>query len=442
METFCTTSNMRKHLCILLLFAVPLFVWTQEEIQRERTTGEPVFFETHFIAAEKDSFVVETMYRLRQDVFVFTRSPDAGSNRFTCKGEVVVEILDSTGSSVVRNIRELFMESDDNSQTYLRTRYVQGKFSFRLKPGKYTALLRAEDKESKRQLPDIRRPLHIQTQKKILSTVLPVQFKTDSTNTFVCFNIGGDIFFSQDFALLFLVNSYATPNVRYTLKRVNPFDDEKETIVKDTAVISALFPSSTVAMNETGEGISASVIHGGENTVFSVPVHGKNLKQGRYEIEIFLSDSQKITTALGTRWLDMPYSLMDLDIATLPLQFIMTKDDYSNLRSGSRETRIHKFEEFWKKKDPTTETAYNEMMAEFYRRADYAMVTYRSLKEPNGSLTDRGKIFILYGKPTSTERILNPDGAPKEIWKYYSLNKTFIFEDPSKQGNYKLAESK
>ena len=29
---------------------------------------------------------------------------------------------------------------------------------------------------------------------------------------------------------------------------------------------------------------------------------------------------------------------------------------------------------------------------------------------------------------------------PKEIWTYASHHKTFIFEDPSRQGNYKLAE--
>ncbi|HAP35347.1 MAG TPA: hypothetical protein DCQ28_05175 [Bacteroidetes bacterium] len=138
----------------------------------------------------------------------------------------------------------------------------------------------------------------------------------------------------------------------------------------------------------------------------------------------------------------MPVSLYDLDLATEPLQFILTKDVYSELRRGGRETRIRKFDEFWKKKDTTPFTAYNEVMHEFYRRVDFSFTAFRTMREMNGAITDRGRIYILFGKPTSTERTLSPGGSPKEIWNYNSINKIFTFEDPSKQGNYKLAENK
>ena len=77
-------------------------------------------------------------------------------------------------------------------------------------------------------------------------------------------------------------------------------------------------------------------------------------------------------------------------------------------------------------------------MTEYFRRVDYAFSNFRTLKEENGVLTDRGRIYILYGKPTSIERSLAPGGPPRELWTYASLNKEFIFEDPSRQGNYKL----
>jgi len=81
------------------------------------------------------------------------------------------------------------------------------------------------------------------------------------------------------------------------------------------------------------------------------------------------------------------------------------------------------------------------MMAEYFRRVDYAFTSFRTLKEENGVLTDRGKIYILFGKPTAIERSLAPGGPPRELWKYSSLNKEFMFEDPSRQGNYKLIAS-
>jgi len=80
-------------------------------------------------------------------------------------------------------------------------------------------------------------------------------------------------------------------------------------------------------------------------------------------------------------------------------------------------------------------------MTVYFQRVDYAFVTFRTLKEENGVLTDRGRIYILCGKPTKIERSLAPGGPPKEIWTYASLNKEFIFEDSSRQGNYKLIAS-
>jgi GWxTD domain-containing protein len=81
------------------------------------------------------------------------------------------------------------------------------------------------------------------------------------------------------------------------------------------------------------------------------------------------------------------------------------------------------------------------MMTVYFQRVDYAFANFRTLKEENGALTDRGKIYILYGKPSNVERSLAPGGPPKETWTYGSLNREFIFEDPSRQGNYKLIAS-
>jgi GWxTD domain-containing protein len=172
-----------------------------------------------------------------------------------------------------------------------------------------------------------------------------------------------------------------------------------------------------------------------------IPIRTIDLRQGSYELRI-TADTASLRTRFRTRWLDMPRMLRDLDLALLPLQYIMTEDQYAAMNDGGRRERIEKFDAFWRKKDPTPGTAYNEMLAEFYKRADHAMSAYRTLKEFNGAMTDRGRIFILYGKPTSTERSLRPGDVPKEIWVYATLKKTFVFEDPSRQGNYKLAESR
>ncbi len=414
----------------------------QEMVQREKTFGVPIFFETHIIANSNDSSRVEALFRLRQDLFTFTKPFETVSKQFMAHAGISVEVLDSNSNSIARDIRELTLTSEDNGAVYLRNQYLQGVMSFTLSPGSYTVLLTVEDKDAKRQIPEVHR--HIQVKRpasKSLSSVIPVQLQS-ADGRFQCFNLAGDILFSKNCNFIFEIGSTPSNSVHFLLKKLAADEDEKQIVVQDTMAEAIVFPSSSIAFAESSDGIFIDTVRNSLRNVVIVPFNSARLKQGRYEIEFTLTDSTKLKTQFGTRWLEMPLILTDLDMAILPLQFIMTEKEYRDLRKGNRSERIHHFDEFWQKKDPTPGTAYNEMMAEFYRRADLAMSAYRSLKEPNGSITDRGKIFILYGKPTSTERILHPGSIPKEVWKYASLKKTFVFEDPSKQGNYKLTESK
>lgn len=428
-------------LLVLILF---LNVHGQERIQRERTFGEPVFIETDLFAADSDSVSVQIMSRIRKDIFTFSKGIDTPGNTFSAHASLSIEILDSAGNSVARNIREVPMTSTDNSIQYLRSKYLQSVSSFSLLPGRYAVIMQIEDTDSKRQHPDIRNPLVIRSFPTALrSGLIPVR-PSDNDSSYECFNLGGDVLFSQNFGFACVVNDTApSASIRYTLERFSPDDEEeKETVVKDTAVTAAAFPGTGMQLQEQDEAVTIRLIPSRTTSALVIPIRGMKLKQGTYELTVTFSDSSTKKVQFKTRWLEMPLSLTDLDNATLPLQYITTEDEYSALRQGGRASRIEKFDQFWSAKDPTPETSYNEMMAEFYKRVDIATAAYRTLKEQNGALTDRGKIFILYGKPTTTDRMLKPGDVPREIWKYSSLKKMFVFEDPSRQGNYKLTESK
>ena len=97
--------------------------------------------------------------------------------------------------------------------------------------------------------------------------------------------------------------------------------------------------------------------------------------------------------------------------------------------------------QFWKKKDSTPETAYNEVMVEYYRRVDHATRFFGTLRDPDGFKSDRGRIYILYGPPTNTERTLSPSSGYQEEWTYANAGKRFIFADESKSGNYVLVST-
>ena len=179
--------------------------------------------------------------------------------------------------------------------------------------------------------------------------------------------------------------------------------------------------------------------------LFTIP--GKVLEQGKYRLNIKVyaaGSSRSFSQPIELQWHYMPLSLENMRDAIPPLAHITTDEEFKELSSGSREEQMRKMFAFWKKQDPTPETAYNERMDEFYRRADYAYFNFaRNARLLDGAMTDRGKIYILFGPPTNIERTFLLGEQPVEIWSYSNNVKKIVkFTDPGGHGDYKLAEVK
>jgi GWxTD domain-containing protein len=174
--------------------------------------------------------------------------------------------------------------------------------------------------------------------------------------------------------------------------------------------------------------------------MFTVP--GKTFEQGTYEIAIRVKDGAAEKTMKNTVnvvWQGMPLSLEDPVDAIEPLTHIMSKEQVATISSGTKQEQIRKLYKYWKSQDPTPGTAYNERMATFYQRVDYADFNYANTRMLNGAMTDRGKIYLLYGAPTSVERSFIPGEMPIETWTYSNnVQRIFHFEDPTTHGEYRL----
>ncbi len=175
--------------------------------------------------------------------------------------------------------------------------------------------------------------------------------------------------------------------------------------------------------------------------IFNVP--GEKFVQGKYEFSVHIRSgtierTQKNDFLLV--WQNMPLSLSDPIDAIEPLEIIMQPEDYAALNSGSDQEKMKKVYSYWRAQDPTPATAYNERMATFYQRVDYAAFNFTTSRMLNGATTDRGKVYILYGPPTKIERTFIPGDAPTETWTYTNnVGKIFHFEEHGDPGNYKLA---
>lgn len=121
------------------------------------------------------------------------------------------------------------------------------------------------------------------------------------------------------------------------------------------------------------------------------------------------------------------------------VRFIITKKEKKIfLRLPPSERRAF-IEEFWAKRDPDPETEENEYKEEYFSRIEDANKNFRGEGTP-GWLTDRGRIYILFGPPHS--RKTYPAGSlegsirAREIW-YYG-NFPIVFIDRYNSGVYML----
>src|SRR5579862_4999244 len=77
------------------------------------------------------------------------------------------------------------------------------------------------------------------------------------------------------------------------------------------------------------------------------------------------------------------------------------------LSLATNEDRESFIEQFWLRRDPTPDTPENEFKEEHYRRIAFANEHYAS--GVPGWKTDRGRIYIIWGKPDSIEA--HPSGG-------------------------------
>jgi GWxTD domain-containing protein len=108
--------------------------------------------------------------------------------------------------------------------------------------------------------------------------------------------------------------------------------------------------------------------------------------------------------------------------------YIITDEERAAFKQLSNdEERDNFIEAFWQRRDPTPDTEENEYKEEHYQRIAYANEHFAA--GVPGWKTDRGRIYIMYGKPDETDS--HPSGGTYErpIEEGGGETSTFPFED-------------
>ncbi len=129
--------------------------------------------------------------------------------------------------------------------------------------------------------------------------------------------------------------------------------------------------------------------------------------------------------------------LSDLSKAIRQLIYIADQSDIEMIQSAPNDAeRLTRFEDYWKRVDPTPSTVRNEALEDYYNRVDQANKRFKSYTE--GWLTDMGRVYIIFGEPTNIDRFTAQNGVSTVVRWTYANSMVFTFDDANGFGDYRL----
>jgi GWxTD domain-containing protein len=414
----------------------------------------PMFLETLVLPGPDPGKWVATLnYRIDREFFVPVRNTDTTlAGPYRRMGEILIELTDSTGAAFGREIDRIDMAEKITPPSFLEHHWIQGTASFTIPPGTYRFFFEATDAESQRR--QVNKELIARTPRRILNApeISGVTFierpAPGAPDSLILENFGGDYLFGKNCVLLVGLglagDTNATMRCRWSITAMDRNNEPGNVVIRDSLNALPIVKQHRVVMSKSAEGICGIPITDSSAAAAYaiVPVSTALLPLRNYTINLELTASGEKNLAFARTcravWPDMPFSLKNVDGALEALRFITSEHQLDSLRSGTFEQRRDALEAFWQTRNHTAETARNEVMTEYYRRVDYAIRNFGTLRSPDGSRSDRGKIFILYGPAGRTERSLNPAGGHMETWYYDRLKKKFVFVDETRTGAYTL----
>lgn len=115
------------------------------------------------------------------------------------------------------------------------------------------------------------------------------------------------------------------------------------------------------------------------------------------------------------------------DDVMMEAELVLGADEFEDFKRLSRSVQVQRIQHFWDERDPTPGTTRNELYERFLARVIHATRHFGEAQR-RGPLTDRGKIYIRYGKPSETEVAVMPSTGDELAEAIEQVHDTFNFD--------------
>jgi GWxTD domain-containing protein len=432
----------------------------QKSLDEFYSYGDSYFIEvTTLPAVEAVKTRAIVSFRLSYDLLNFRKSDQSYRREagvYMATPSMFVEAVGSDGVIADRGLWRDTVRVQEFSETNAKQRFSCGSVELLLRPGVYQIKYLLEDESPVGMLSDELGPIKIDDFNARSPAIgLPLFLRSITADTLTAASIDGNALFGAPLlAYVPLASTNRPDQLRYEIIRDMPDRAVGEvqlsgfgTLLGRTTLQQPFADGDHLRFVLQEQSDADSSVRGGRiahEYGALISASANELLPGDYLMLIHFeagNTTVRDSVRFKLRWIDMPLSLTRVDYAIAALYPIATDQTLDSLRDGNVEQQERALLNYWKRHDPTPATAYNEAMAEYYRRVDYALFNFRSIGQKDGVHTDRGKIYMLYGPPTEVTRQLQPDESPREVWIYRNaVSSEFIFVDESRSGEYRLVE--
>lgn len=439
------------------------------EYLRVRDRQPSVFFEHHVLPDRVGGGMqLATTFRLENNFLSFRREREGDEEtqqrRFFAEPSVQVNIRKHSEASQSEAVEEQMEEQAPITRTWSETAYagtyeqtqsstlfLQHLLTTSMETGHYRieAIARSDGRTRRALTPSLRIPGD-QASDRAFFYFLDEASTLEPPFTAPLVNMGGNAYFGRDHQLVIwlpdpqpdAVYSMEIHKVRINRRDTTSRDRVMEHILDTDKLTSGYLHRISMVEDRPNFFLEAADTTFQIGSYYFLTIPNSRFENAHFRLQLTMTPANGEPVTIARRiyqslWLDMPVSLLNLDVAIEMMRFIMDDEQHRSLRRGDRREREERFHQFWAGRDPSPAREYNELMVEYFRRIDYAYEHFTTPQIP-GYESDQGQIYIRHGEPDRRERTFPPGQPAREVW-YYG-ERSFVFEATSGFGDYRLIE--
>ena len=431
-----------NRLLVVLLFLVSITLSAQIDKSKYYSYGESLFSEVLELPySNPDSAKIVVLVKAANESLRFQKVKD-GAYFGQYFGVLDVEILFQNSDGIVKNRSKISdtIYFKEYEQTLSKSILVEGMKEVIVPRGKFNLEVKFDIKDNtylntkKHELdvskkPELYTPLLFNTQRSDVYTEL----QPFILNQIISFD-------AQGAKILIPAENLDDANYTYTFTKKKDISEIalKWDAKNEASGVCNILNNVDFGFASAYSDVKFDLKRNKSYSVLDIDLPGIKVIPGVYSLEISKNNEKLKNFEIKIEWVSQPISLNRLPYAVEMLKYIATESEIEKI-SNSEDVSLA-FLDYWKAKDPTPLTPFNEALQQYYVRVDYAFFNYKTISESDGAKTDRGKIYILKSIPNEVKEEFKDDKTLL-VWKYPKQKKEYVFELVG-AGDYRLVEIK